>query len=245
MIKKLLDLNVDSNIVLWIQSFLTNRTQQVKLNSTISPFLSTNTGAPQGCVLSPVLYTIYTNDCRAIDTDNLIIKYADDTSIVGRMSSTEDSLKRYNSEINHFVNWCTENYLEINVNKTKELVIDFRKRGTPISEVTINGLPIERVSEYKYLVTVIDDKLKFDKNTYCTTSKLRQRLYFLRKLNSFGVDNTILELFYRTILQSVLSFSLICFYGNMLSRDKHSFLRVVKQARRITRTELQSPETLY
>ena len=126
------------------------------------------------------------------------------------------------------------------------MVIDFRKRGTPIPALTINGQPIERVSEYKYLGTVIDDKLKLDKNTSCTTSKLRhQRLYFLRKLNSFGVDNTILELFYRTILQSVLSFSLICVYGNMLSRDKQSFLRVVKQARKITRVELQSPEALY
>ena len=79
------------------------------------------------------------------------------------MSSTEDLLQRYNSEINHFVNWCTENYLEINVNKTKELVIYFRKRGTPIPALTINGRPIERVSEYKYLGTVIDDKLSLIK----------------------------------------------------------------------------------
>ena len=135
MIKKLLDLNVNSNTVLWIQRILTKRKQQVKLNSTFSPLLCTNTGAPQGCVLFTVLYTIYTNDCRAKDTDNLIIKYADDTSIVGCMSSTEDSLQCYNSKVNNFFNWCTEDNLEINVNKTKELIIDFIKRAMPIPEL--------------------------------------------------------------------------------------------------------------
>ena len=93
------------------------------------------------------------------------------------MSSTEN-LTHCNATTAK-LNWCRENDLDIKVNKTKELVIDFRKRGTPIPEVTINGLPIERVSEYKYLGTVIDDKLEFDKNTNCTTSKLRHQWNFL------------------------------------------------------------------
>ena len=52
-------------------------------------------------------------------------------------------------------------------------------------------------------------------------------------------------MFYTTIIQSVLSFSLICVFGSMRSRDKDAFLKVVKQARRITGTQLQSPEALY
>lgn len=63
MIKKLLDLEVNPKLIIWINSFLTNRKQNVKLNATVSPILSINTGAPQGCVLSPVLFTMYANDC--------------------------------------------------------------------------------------------------------------------------------------------------------------------------------------
>ena len=85
LVKKLLDMEVNSNIIHWVNSFLTHREQQVRINSTVSPKLVINTGAPQGCVLSPILYTIYTNDCTTINPENQMIKYADDTCIVGCM----------------------------------------------------------------------------------------------------------------------------------------------------------------
>lgn len=177
-----------------------------------------------------------------------MIKYADDTSIVGRMYTNDDnSLQSYNNEIFNFTNWCVDNYLEINVGKTKEIIVDFRrKKKTTIPDLKINGQSVERVSEYKYLGTVIDDQLTFDANTKYTVRKLQQRLFFLRKLNSFNIDKTILEMFYITVVQSVLSFSLVCVFGNMRSRDKGTFHRVVKQAQRITKSQLLlSPEVLY
>ena len=161
------------------------------------------------------------------------------------MNPNDDSLQCFNHEISHFVEWCEQNYIEINVNKTKELIVDYRQKKTPIPAIIINGQSVGRVSEYKYLGTVIDEELKFDINTKCKIGKLQQRLFFLRKLNSFGIQSTILEMFYTTIIQSVLSFSLICVFGSMRSRDKDAFLEVVKQARRITGTQLQSPEALY
>ena len=45
-------------------------------------------------------------------------------------------------------------------------------------------------------------------------------MFFLRKLNYFQVDCTILELFYKTVLQSVLSFGLVCVFGNMRKGDQ-------------------------
>ena len=83
LVKKLLDMDVNSRIILWINSFLTQGEQQVRINFTVSPRLVTNTRAPQGCVLSPLLYTIYTNDCVAMSPNKTMIKYADDTCIVG------------------------------------------------------------------------------------------------------------------------------------------------------------------
>ena len=68
MIKKLLNLEVNPQIIMWVNCFLTNREQRVKVNSKVSPILVTNTGAPQGCVLSPVLFTptIVQQSIRAI-----------------------------------------------------------------------------------------------------------------------------------------------------------------------------------
>ena len=70
--------------------------------------MHTNTGAPQGCVLSPVLFSLYSSDYRHSDTSCPIIKYADDTSLTGLISMNDES--SYRKEVDNFVNWCNLNY---------------------------------------------------------------------------------------------------------------------------------------
>jgi hypothetical protein len=60
--KLLSEFNLESNLVSWIMDFLTNRTQRVKVNGCLSERRVSSTGSPQGCVLSPLLYILYTND---------------------------------------------------------------------------------------------------------------------------------------------------------------------------------------
>ena len=62
--------------------FLTNREQRVRINDILSTVLSISTGAPQGCVLSAILFIIYTNELRSRIRNCHLIKYADDTVIV-------------------------------------------------------------------------------------------------------------------------------------------------------------------
>ena len=57
------------------------------------------------------------------------------------------------------------NYLMLNVSKTKELVIDFRQKPSYLPDLVIKGEKVERVSQYKYLGTVLDSWLNFDQNT--------------------------------------------------------------------------------
>ena len=52
--------------------------------------ISTNIGAPQGCVRSPLLCSIFTHDCVAMHTSNLIIKFADDTTVVGLITNNDN-----------------------------------------------------------------------------------------------------------------------------------------------------------
>ena len=62
LIEKLTDMSVDPSVISWINSFMTNRPKQVRIGNTFSKVLVTNTGALQGCVLSPMLFTTYTDD---------------------------------------------------------------------------------------------------------------------------------------------------------------------------------------
>ncbi|KAK3557578.1 hypothetical protein QTP70_030509 [Hemibagrus guttatus] len=80
---KLTPLSVPSPICQWITSFLTDRHQLVKLGKFMSNSRTTSTGAPQGCVLSPLLFSLYTNDCTSTDPSVKFLKLADDTTVIG------------------------------------------------------------------------------------------------------------------------------------------------------------------
>ena len=116
--KKLMDMNVNSHLILWIHEFLTNRPQYVKFNGVKSKVMIINTGAPQGCVLSAILFTIYTSDCKSSSCYTIIIKYADDTVIIGLLSNDDDETQ-YREEVSRFTEWCDTNFFNLNVKKTK------------------------------------------------------------------------------------------------------------------------------
>lgn len=79
LIKKLQFLNLPSFLINWIHNFLSNRLQAVRVGSVTSSTIVTNTEVPQGCVLSPFLYTLYTNDCISSSSITTYFKYSDDT----------------------------------------------------------------------------------------------------------------------------------------------------------------------
>ncbi len=63
---KLSDLGLNTSLCDWIQDFLTGRPQVVKMGQFTSNSITLNVGAPQGCVLSPLLYSLYINDCDVL-----------------------------------------------------------------------------------------------------------------------------------------------------------------------------------
>ena len=104
--------------------------------------------------MSPVLFTLYTNDCKGHGT-TLLIKYSDDSAI----EDLSNSDTTYFQEVERFTTRCEENHLDLNVGKTKEMVIGFRKSSAVVPDHIINGVKVERVTEYNYLGTVLDSKL--------------------------------------------------------------------------------------
>ncbi|KAL0178989.1 hypothetical protein M9458_024431, partial [Cirrhinus mrigala] len=143
LIKKLQHLNVTPLLIHWIYNFLSNRPQTVKIGTTTSSTIITNTGAPQGCVLSPFLYILYTNDCQSSLPNTIYYKYADDTAIVGLLTDNS-SITAYHQSITDFTLWCSDNYLQLNIDKTKELVIHASKSPPGFTHITIHGQPVEQ-----------------------------------------------------------------------------------------------------
>jgi hypothetical protein len=91
---KLETLGLDPALCNWVLDFLTGRPQVVRVGNNNSTPLILNTGAPQGCVLSPLLYSLFTHDCMAMPASNSIIKFADDTTVVGLITNNNETAYR-------------------------------------------------------------------------------------------------------------------------------------------------------
>ena len=247
MVEKLLSLLVNKNLIAWIFDFLINRTQYVKLNETISNLCKLNTGAPQGCVLSPTLYTLYTNDYCVKHSDTSLIKFADDSAFQGLFTNGLDS--NYIEEVYRFVKWCEENYLILNVSITKEMILDFRrqkkkKNPTPL---VINNETVEIVHTYKYFGFTVDDKLNWHEHCNELIKKINKRMYFLRKLQSFRLNNEVLYTFYCSILGSVNTFGISCRDSSITARDRKRLNSTIKKAGKIMNRQVPNTciETLF
>ncbi|KAK1803680.1 hypothetical protein P4O66_021084 [Electrophorus voltai] len=119
---KLEDLGLHTSLCDIISNFLTDRPQSVQVGNCASSTLTLSTGAPQGCVLSPLLYSLYTYDCMPTSSSTITVKFADDTAVMGLISDNDE--RAYLEEIKHLENWCQENNLLLNISKTKELIVD-------------------------------------------------------------------------------------------------------------------------
>ncbi len=88
---KLSDLGITSSLCDWIQDFLTARPQVVKIGQFTSNSITLNVGAPQGCVLSPLLYSLYTHDSVSSHSSTSIITFADDTVVLGLINNNDEA----------------------------------------------------------------------------------------------------------------------------------------------------------
>ena len=111
----------------------------VRLKGCVSDRITSNTGAPQGTVLSPFLFTIYTNDFQHRSESCHLQKFSDDSAIVGCIKDGDE--REYRALVEDFVSWCGKNHLQLNVTKTKELVVDLgRRRSAPATPVFHQGV---------------------------------------------------------------------------------------------------------
>ena len=94
----------------------------------------------------------------------LIDKYADCTVFKGMILN--DKFSNYTQEVTSFVDWCDSDHLALNITKTKEMVIDFRKQIKVPDLTVIKEKDVERVDIFKYLGVVLDNKLTRKQNTY-------------------------------------------------------------------------------
>jgi len=103
--EKLAQLSVPDSTCRWITDFLSDRKQHVKLGKQVSDSQLFSTGSPQGCVLSPLLFSLYTNSCTSSHQSVKLLKFADNTTLIGLISDGDESAYRW--EADHLATWSS------------------------------------------------------------------------------------------------------------------------------------------
>ncbi len=151
-----------------------------------------STGALQGCVLSPLLFSLYTNDCTSKDPSVKLLKFADDTTLIGLIQDSDESA--YREEIKELAVWCSLNNLELNTLKRVEMLMDFSKNCPALPPLTIMNSTVTAVESFRFLGTTISQDLKWDNHIESMVKKAHERLYFLRQLRKFDLPQELLHL---------------------------------------------------
>eukprot|EP00061_Rhincodon_typus_P016855 g45284.t1 len=163
------------------------------------------------------------DDCVAKFRTNIIYKFIDETTMVGWIPNNDESKCR--REIVSLVAWCNENNLSLNVSKSKELIIDFRKKGGEHAPIYINGNEVERMEKVKFFLVTKTDNPSWTSHIDAMVKKAQQRLFILRQLKKFGKSIKTLTNFYRCTTESILSECITTWYGNCSAQDMRNYRR--------------------
>jgi len=184
----------------WFKSYLTMRTQRVKLGNIHSQIKPINCGVPQSSTLGPLLFLLYINDLPNVVNQTYPIIFADDTSLFLRGSRLDDMASMMNRELGKILIWLHSNKLSLNIEKTHSMLFTLSHNvyNSPIA-IEIAGEQIKRVHSTRFLGVIIDDKLIWDEHIKYISNKLAKSIGILTKVRHFLPSKTLVTLYYTLI----------------------------------------------
>jgi len=208
-----------NNIALeWFRSYLSNRTQCVDINGSISQEKDLLLSVIQGSILGPILFLCYINDFYTC-TNLFTTLFADDGTCLSRHVNIQFLCQFVNSELHKISNWFLANKMAVNTSKTKFII--FRSKGKYINDADVRvvfnsneiGGPVDpdKISEieriynsgptksFKLLGILLDEYLAFDHHVDMLCNKLSKSLYIINRSKNVLPTNCLLTLYYALV----------------------------------------------
>lgn len=195
LIAKLGRVGISGDLLRWVESYVSNRTQQVKIAGYISDTISVTSGVPRGSHLGPLLFLLYINDIVQCFQYARCLLYADDMKVFLPVQSSADCHNLQN-DLKNFSAFCKDNHSAVNYEKCH--VISFsRSKSIILHSYNIDNNLIGRVSIIKDLGVMLDGRMAFAEHVDLIARRAFLMLGFvLRTARGFGDPQSYIRLYY-------------------------------------------------
>ncbi|MFZ2537931.1 MAG: reverse transcriptase family protein, partial [Oscillospiraceae bacterium] len=203
LLHKLSGYGITGNLFLFIEAFLSNRSQLVRLSLVLSSPLPVISGVPQGSVLGPLLFILFINDISDNFDNNVIPKlFADDIKLYTEVTLPSAS-QNFQILLDYIQNWAT--LWQIGISYSKCFIINLGQRCNDNSFKFLTNT-ITKSDLVKDLGILIEPNLKFDRHIHDLISRANQRAALVhRSFLSRDVFNLIRA--FKTYIRPILEYS--------------------------------------
>ena len=185
-----------------MKSYLENRTFFVKIQDSFSEISYIEAGVPQGSVLAPILYTIFTADLPTTN-DTSIFTFADDTAVITMHSDPTTAHNKLQHHIQEIEKWLSKWKIKVNSEKCNHITFTLKKSTLP--PITLNNATIPQTKKVKYLELHLDARLTWKHHIKTKIEQIRtkrRKMYWLTSRNSkLSMSNKLL--IYKMIIKPI------------------------------------------
>ena len=219
-----------------LKSYLEERTFHIKINKTVSQLYSIEAGIPQGSILGPLLYLLYTADFPTSE-HTTIAKYADDTAILSIHKTPGTSTQNLQNHMLKAQDWF--NNWRVTVNDQKSVHVMFTLRKDTADAIYINNKQIPLSDKVKYLGMHLDKRLTWKDHIWSKRKqlnlKIRKMYWLIGRKSKLSMENKIL--LYKCILKPVWTYGI-----QLWGAASYSNIQIIERFQNKTlRTLLDAP----
>ena len=177
LIAKLFSFNINPNLVRIVSSYLSNRSFVISIGQELSAPRALRAGVPQGSVISPYIYNLYTSDIPRSEAAHLFA-YADDLAVVAACKSERFAHRHVQVALNRIADFLK--LWKLTPHPEKSQAITFTTRQKLLNKsISLNNVIIPRVDNVKYLGVYLDKKMTWAHHISTTVKKGQQSIAML------------------------------------------------------------------